>query len=247
MSSLPSPSPLEQQRTAVNTLKTLLLDDSVESKANLLSLLHRLNIHPDSVPVRNWRFSCPSPTVWNNSSVPFQEENRSAFYRFPSRHGQLYPSLDHPLHDTAQQAIHPSRPFHSPVPWEKRSSSQRQSSHSNLPGRTSPTGGRKEERISSWKSRIESERKQSTDDCHYRQTITIRQLSCHDIIHSPTRKAMPCSNECNDAERSEFHRRSWTRVLISYPRVKDAIVSPAATRLQTLRNRPQEKDIFRLN
>ena len=200
MPSLPASTPLERERTTVNTLKTLLLDDSGEHKANLLSLLDQLNIQPDSFRIRQSRLSCPLPTVWNNSSVPFQDDNRSAFYRFSPTDGQLYPSLDPPLHDATQQAIHPSDSFHSTSPQGKRSSSRRPNCHRNLPGRTSPAERRRETRIPHRKTRIQSEKNRSSEDCHYRQTITIRQLSCQDIDRSS-------ANRCGSLAGSVFSEK----------------------------------------
>lgn len=188
MPSFPASTPLERERTTVNTLKTLLLDDSSEPKANLLSLLDQLNIQPDAFRVRNSRLPCPSPTVWNHSSVPSHDDNRSAFHRFSPTYAQLYPSLDPPLHDATQQAIHPSHSFYSTPPQGKRSSFQRPSCHRNLRDRTSPAERKRETRISRRKTRNQSEKKRSSEDCHYRQTITIRQLTCQDIAKSSTKR-----------------------------------------------------------
>ena len=163
-----------QRRTAIDGMKKLLIYESNAKKSDSC----QFNIERDSIedPNRNSRSSSASYPNYNNSSVPFEIEDLSALYAHYQIDPKLYPPPDLQLYKAKETSLDLSqRYFH--LYNDNLSEQPRNSS------RKSRRQGRKQKRFRSDRNRKKFRNKRAEmDDFHSRNMITVRRISCHDIL-----------------------------------------------------------------
>jgi hypothetical protein len=135
--------------------KLLLYESNDDNKTNLLSLLYRLNIKTDSIL---------SQTNYNNSSVSI--DNLSALYEHYQIDQQMYPLPDLQFDKIRQPSFYLSHSYLQPCKLQNNSNRRR----------------RKSKRFKSNRNRKKNKNKRTVNEnFHYRNMITVRRISCHDI------------------------------------------------------------------
>jgi hypothetical protein len=182
MSSLFTSTGNQPNRAAVHTLKNLLLHESDDDKIHLLSLLRQLTIKTDSIEYDNQN-SKSSRANYNNSHIPFEADNLSALYAHYKIDPQVYPPPDLRFYNTIEQSIHPSRSYLQLSTRQNNGFLERRRRNSS---QSSRVWKRKQNRLKHNKNRKKENKRQETDDFRRRNTITVRQISCHDMLDPQT-------------------------------------------------------------
>jgi len=174
-----------QHQVEMYTPKKLLQYEFDDDKTHLLSRLHQLNIETDSMK-RDNQNSKSSDINYNNSYVPIEiKDNLSALYAHYQIDPQMYPPPDLQLYKTIQSSFHPSHSYLQPLKLQNSNLPEQQRKISNNSTRKFPGWRRKQKRLRSIKNREKNNNKrQETNNFHYHNMITVRQISCHDMFYS---------------------------------------------------------------
>ncbi len=173
----------QKHKATIYALKKLLLYESDDDKTHLLSLLHQLNIETDSIECdnQNSKSSSTSYTNYNNLYVPIETENLSTLDAHYQIDSQIYLPPDLQLYKTLQPSFHPSHSYLQPSRLQNSSLLEQQRNSS----QKSRSSRQKQKRLRSNRNRKNNNSKQQeTTNFHYRNMITVRRISGHDILDS---------------------------------------------------------------
>lgn len=159
----------QQYKSTIYALKKHLLYESSNNKTHPLSFLHQLNIETDSIKCVVHPTAKIFHNNYNNSYAPNEIDNLSALYEYYQIDPYMYPPPDLQLYKTIES---------SRLQYESLSEQKRTGSNNST--RQSQNWRKKQKRLRSNKKR----KKNNNNNFHYRNMITVRRISCHDIIDS---------------------------------------------------------------